>query len=128
MRFRFSVSVVAVLFLLLISTTLTFAQTVLLNEDFENQFPANGWSVRGYTPLGNDWIKYNSGYHNGLYSATVFPNVNNASSWLFSSPIQLSAGNIYVLKYYVNLQSAATLTVSLKEAQDYNSNSTLLHS
>lgn len=126
MKFRLPVVLVHLLFLFLLNTKIS-SQTVLLNENFENQFPANGWSVRSYTPLGNDWVKNSTGYFNGSYSAVAFPNVNNANSWLFSSPVQFTAGEIYVLKYFVNLQAAASLNVSLKEYPDYASNAIFLH-
>lgn len=114
------------LFCILLSSTTSRAQTILLNENFDNQFPANGWSVRGYTPTGANWVQYNGGAQSGFFSAAVNPTTNNTNTWLFSSPIQLVAGNIYVLQYYVLAQSSAGLTVSLKKTPDNNSDAIII--
>jgi hypothetical protein len=113
---------------LLLFTVNAKSQTVLLDEGFENTFPAAGWSLQNYTPQSNNWMQYFYEKHTGTYSAACYPNAASANSWIFTPGISMQAGKLYVLSYWVRTGTGTSLRTTIGTGNSFQSTFVTLHS
>ena len=98
-------------------STLFAPTNVPYNTSFEQeQLPFIGWSIPNNPPIIGDWSigEYGAGalVQNGVSSVvSVTPVLNAANNWMFSRGINLVAGNVATVTYYIsNFQSGTTNT------------------
>lgn len=97
--------------------TLFTPTNVPYNTSFEQeQLPFIGWSIPNTPPIVGDWGIGNYGagalVQNGVSSvASVTPSSVAANNWMFSRGLNLVAGNVATITYYIsNYQSGTTNT------------------
>lgn len=108
MNFKNTLSLLWIFIILSASNTVTFSQTILLSEGFENTtFPPTGWvNLQGGS--GNMWDRSNTYAQEGAYSARYTYNASNpANAWLISPGINMVGGVTYNIKYFQRVSSAS---------------------
>ncbi|MEP7109906.1 MAG: GEVED domain-containing protein, partial [Ferruginibacter sp.] len=113
--------------ILLLLSVKANSQKIVFTEGFEAGFPPPDWSVQNYSTSGNGWGQYSWDKNSGVYAAACFPNVASANTWLFTRPVDLLAGKYYVLSYYFETQTSASLKVTIGNYPDYQSQKKIIH-
>jgi hypothetical protein len=99
----------------------------LFSEGFEDAPIPAGWTTQNYTVDGNNWGQYWYDWNTGHYSIAVFPNVTNATSWLFTKPLNLVAGKFYLLSGYYKVAIGANFKLTMGTSPDGPSQLQTIH-